>query len=183
MESDQELADRAAGGDRLAYRDLVRRYEAVVYGFCLHLTRDPDEAHRLAREAFVEGFFRSSPGAAPYGWISAILRIVTDLYREGRRVKSSSIVATGTEGAEERKEASKLELPTILAISEEVHALAEQDRVAITLRHSNRMTSEEIAGATGEAAPAVSTRLSRGFKSLRDGLVQRMREGGLSVGV
>jgi RNA polymerase sigma-70 factor (ECF subfamily) len=181
MESDEQLAVRVAEGDRLAYRDLVGRYQGVVLSFAFHVTRNLDEAHRLARETFVEGYFRAKPSSEAYGWISQILRIATDLFREGRRVKSSSIVASG-DAVEEGGE-TELSPKTMLAIADEVHSLDESDRIAVTLKHVNKMTSEQIAAATGESAGAVSTRLSRGFKSLRDGLIQRVREGGISVGV
>jgi RNA polymerase sigma-70 factor (ECF subfamily) len=181
MESDQELAIRVAGGDRLAYRDLVERYQGLLFSFGFQLTHDLDEARRLARETFVEGFFRTKPSDDAYGWITQILRIASELHREGRKVKSSSIVADRGAGEEEAKGA--MSRKTMIAIADEIHTLPEPERIAVHLKHTSKMTAEQIAAVTGESPSAVSTRLSRGFKSLRDGLIQRIREGGISVGV
>src|SRR5947209_19672845 len=47
--------ERAQQGDRLAYGELVERFQAAVYAMALARVRDPLEAQELAQEVFVHG--------------------------------------------------------------------------------------------------------------------------------
>lgn len=50
-----ELVERAQKGDKLAYGELVKRFQAAVYAMALTRVRDPLEAEELAQEVFVHG--------------------------------------------------------------------------------------------------------------------------------
>ena len=50
-----ELVERAQRGDKLAYGELVKRFQASVYAMALARVRDPLEAEELAQEVFVHG--------------------------------------------------------------------------------------------------------------------------------
>jgi RNA polymerase sigma-70 factor (ECF subfamily) len=50
-----ELVERAQKGDKLAYGELVKRFQASVYAMALTRVRDPLEAEELAQEVFVHG--------------------------------------------------------------------------------------------------------------------------------
>ena len=50
-----ELVERAQRGDKLAYGELVKRFQAAVYAMALTRVRDPLEAEELAQEVFVHG--------------------------------------------------------------------------------------------------------------------------------
>lgn len=180
MASDRDLVQRAASGDRLAYRDLVQRYQTVIFGYAYFLTRDFDAGRRLARESLVRGFAEIQETGRP--WVEDMLQIVNALHRQGRRLKSSSIVdPTATEEADAN--APKLPPALLQAIAEELHSLEVEERTLLTLRHGGGLSPEEIAEATGEPASGVSSQIARCFKHLRDRLVERAREGGLSLGV
>ena len=47
------LVDRAKGGDREAYGELVTRFQSSVYAMALSRVRDPLEAQELAQDVFV----------------------------------------------------------------------------------------------------------------------------------
>ena len=49
------LVDRAKLGDRLAYGELVKRFQGSVYAMALTRVHDPLEAEELAQEVFVHG--------------------------------------------------------------------------------------------------------------------------------
>ncbi len=180
MASDRDLVQRAASGDRLAYRDLVQRYQTVVFGYAFFLTRDLDAGRRLAREALVRGFAEIQDSDRP--WIEDLLQIVNALHRQGRRLKSSSIVDAGPDEGGSGP-APALSPALLQAIAEELHSLEVEERTLLTLRHGGGLSPEEIAEATGEPASGVSSQIARCFKHLRDRLVERAREGGLSLGV
>jgi RNA polymerase sigma-70 factor (ECF subfamily) len=50
-----ELVLRAQAGDRLAYGELVRRFQGSVYAMALTRVHNPLEAQELAQEVFVHG--------------------------------------------------------------------------------------------------------------------------------
>jgi len=185
MESDQELADRASRADRLAFRDLVERYQRVVFGFCFHLTGDLESAHRLAREALVEAYLEGVRADAPGAWVEGVERIAGRLFRQRRHEKSSSIVTEQEDASAAAPRASGTGLPpeTLTSIAEDLHAIDAFDRITLALRHGDGRTPEEIGAFTGEAPATIHSRQSRGFKAVRDLLLARMREGRMSVGV
>ena len=49
------LVGQAQAGDRVAYGELVRRFQGAVYAMALTRVRDPVEAQELAQEVFVHG--------------------------------------------------------------------------------------------------------------------------------
>jgi RNA polymerase sigma-70 factor, ECF subfamily len=49
------LVDRAKLGDKLAYGELVKRFQGSVYAMALTRVRDPLEAEELTQEVFVHG--------------------------------------------------------------------------------------------------------------------------------
>lgn len=54
--SDETLAARAAGGDRAAFNDLIRRYKEPLYRFIRRYIGDPDDAYDLLQESFISAW-------------------------------------------------------------------------------------------------------------------------------
>jgi RNA polymerase sigma-70 factor (ECF subfamily) len=50
-----ELVRRAQAGDRVAYGELVERFQPTVYAVALARLRNPSEAQELAQEVFLHG--------------------------------------------------------------------------------------------------------------------------------
>ena len=50
-----ELVQRAQGGDRCAYGELVKRLQPAVYAVALARLRNPNEAQELTQEVFIHG--------------------------------------------------------------------------------------------------------------------------------
>lgn len=182
MDSDRQLVGRVVSGDRMAYRDLVTRYKGVVFGYCYFLARDQAAARTLARETFVLGFVEAASCEDSDAWLDFICKIARRLHRQGKKLKSSSIVS-GEDAEAPAAGAGDLPDELLQAVAEELHAIDAEDRVAMTLRHAEGMTADEVGDVVGEAPQAVASRVSRGFKSVRDRLLTRMREGGGLRGV
>ena len=61
-----DLVERARGGDRAAYGELVTRFQPSVYAVALARLRNPAEAQELTQEVFIHGMTKlehSSCGA------------------------------------------------------------------------------------------------------------------------
>ena len=54
--TDTELVKRARGGDSDAFGLLVERHEANVYGLCIKMLRNPEDAEDCLQEVFVKAY-------------------------------------------------------------------------------------------------------------------------------
>jgi RNA polymerase sigma-70 factor, ECF subfamily len=88
-EPEPETIGRARGGDLRAFESLVRDYQADLWRFAYHLTRDRAMAEDVTQEAFLRafraiGFYR---GQAKFSsWLLRIARnCAIDAYRKTRR--------------------------------------------------------------------------------------------------
>src|SRR5919199_4514560 len=69
------LVERARAGDRVAYGELVERFQPTVYAVALARLRNPAEAQELTQEVFLHGMkklaqLRDAPCFA--GWLKQI---------------------------------------------------------------------------------------------------------------
>lgn len=69
------LVERAQLGDRIAFGELVKRFEPTVYAVALSRLRNPTEAQELTQEVFLHGMRKldqlREPAAFP-GWLRQI---------------------------------------------------------------------------------------------------------------
>jgi RNA polymerase sigma-70 factor (ECF subfamily) len=84
--SDDELVDRAVGGEDQAFEELVIRYQDRVYNLLLRMTGSGEDAEDLAQETFLKayralGSFRR--GSKFYTWLFRIA--VNAGYSRGRK--------------------------------------------------------------------------------------------------
>src|ERR671934_1416061 len=102
------LARAAARGDRSAFARLVEMHKRVVYGLCLRLLQDAEEARDAAQETFVRawsaiGTYDPSQPFAP--WLLRIARnhcidVVRRRLPAARRVELDAERGEGEERAE-----------------------------------------------------------------------------------
>lgn len=89
VQNTAELVLLAQAGDRAAFGELVRRFQAPVYAAALEKMREGGEAQELAHEAFVRAFTKldqlRQPAAFP-GWVRQIA-VRLALNRLARRKK------------------------------------------------------------------------------------------------
>lgn len=88
-EPEPETIHRARAGDLRAFESLVRDYQADVWRFAYHLTRNRAMAEDVTQEAFLKAFrsLRSFRGEAKFSsWLLRITRnCAVDAYRRTRR--------------------------------------------------------------------------------------------------
>jgi RNA polymerase sigma-70 factor (ECF subfamily) len=88
-EPEPETIRRARDGDLRAFESLVRDYQADVWRFAYHLTRNRTTAEDVTQEAFLRAYrgLGSYKGQAKFtSWLLRIVRnCAIDLYRKTRR--------------------------------------------------------------------------------------------------
>ena len=185
---DALLVARAQQGDVRAFEMLVVKYQRRVERLIGRMVRDSDLVQDLAQESFISAYralpqFRGE--AAFYTWLYRIAvntakRALVDMKRDPLLFDSArSPSEDGVETSRNENEPSDGETPEALLASKEIAAavnaaiegLAEDLRLAITLREIEGLSYEEIAVAMNCPIGTVRSRIFRA----RDAIAARLR--------
>jgi len=184
------LARLAARGDKTAFGRLVDLHKRTVFGLCLRLLRDAEEARDAAQETFVRayGAIATYDAAQPFApWLLRIARNhCLDLLR--RRVPAGAQVhldAEPEEGAPSR-ELADAEAPgadvvmeraqTRQSLEAAVAELPANYREVIQLFHVEHLSYKEIASTMDVPIGTVMTWLHRARGKLRTALLAQGME-------
>jgi RNA polymerase sigma-70 factor (ECF subfamily) len=177
VDADRDLVTAAAGGDRGAFDDLVRRYQGQVVNLARAMTASDLDVDDMAQETFVR-VWRSLKGfrgdSSFRTWLYGIAMNVIRTHR-GRRSKlrgrfwsassdeeSDPIerVASGGAGAER-------EVILRDGIDRALKSLPEELRTALVLRDVQGLEDREIADALEVPIGTVESRIFRARQRLR----------------
>ncbi len=174
--NDDQLVDRARGGDRTSYEELVRRWGPRVLTFCEHRVRRRDIAEDISQEAFIRGY-RSLDrlrDAARFGaWVRGIAELACRDWLRSRSASERSLSSIHERGGDHfaRREMSLEERvehdDELRALIEQVDALPPEFRETIVLYYTEEFTYEELGAFLGVSAATVNARLTRARAMLR----------------
>jgi RNA polymerase sigma-70 factor (ECF subfamily) len=180
-----DLARAAARGDRKAFGKLVDLHKRAVFGLCVRVLRDPEDARDAAQEAFARayagiGTFDAAQPFAP--WVLRIARNhCLDVIR--RRLPAQTRVeldAEPEEGAPREladpdavRGDDALERRQVSAqLDRAVAALPQNYREVIQLFHVEHLSYKEIAATLDVPIGTVMTWLHRARAKLKASLVE-----------
>jgi RNA polymerase sigma-70 factor (ECF subfamily) len=175
--TDAQLLARIAGGDRMAFEELYRRYARAVYGLALRRLGDRGRAEDAAQDAFV-AIWRSARtydprrgGGAP--WLYAVARnAITDgLRRSPEPVAELADGPAGDPGPADRAETSW----TAWQVHRALEVLPLHERPVIELAYWRGLSQSEIAEALGIPLGTVKTRTRSALARLADALEEELR--------
>lgn len=177
---DHEVVARVRGGDRDAFRLLVRRYQDMLFRHALRMTGDRDVANDLVQGAFVKAFTNIARCRDPerYGaWQYRILTNACKDHLKSRRRRDVSIddqvnLMDGTAGPAGNLD--RAQLRTVL--SNAIAKLPESLREAFVLKHVEGRSYEEIAGMMDTSVPALKMRVHRAREVLKEALEELVRD-------
>lgn len=184
-EIDQALVERAQGGDRHAFDQLVSKYQRKLGRLLSRFIRDPAEVEDVSQEAFIKAY-RALPSfrgdSAFYTWLYriGINTAKNYLVAQGRRAPTST--EFDSEEAETFESADQLRdinTPESLLLSKQIgetvngaiDALPDELRTAIVLREIEGLSYEEIAGMMDCPIGTVRSRIFRA----REAVAQKLR--------
>ncbi len=161
MASDEELIGAVAGGDQLALRELLRRYERPLSHFIFRYTagRDVEDLHQETWLRAVRAARRFDPGKRFSTWLFQIaVNLCRDWHRRAPPVPmepADSVGATQLDRAEAKVDAVRLltRLPT-------------PQREVLILRYFHDLTESEIAAILGCPPGTVKSRLHHALARL-----------------
>ncbi len=183
-EVDQILVERAQGGDKRAFDQLVSKYQRKLGRLLSRFVRDPAEVEDVSQEAFIKAY-RALPSfrgdSAFYTWLYriGINTAKNYLVSQGRRAPTST--EFDTEEAETFDDATHLRdinTPESLLLTKQIgetingamDALPEELRAAIVLREIDGMSYEEIAGIMDCPIGTVRSRIFRAREAVAEKL-------------
>ncbi len=175
---DKALIVRFNDGDRLAFEELVIRYQQRIYNTALRFLRVDDEAQEVTQEIFIKVYhalpeFRGESKFSTWLYQVAMNHCKNKLkYLKRRHYYTSDSMEQAVEtqdGEMSRQFASDDPDPQQEAQSREtqekvraaINLLADDQREVIVLRELQGLSYEEIADITGQALGTVKSRIHR----------------------
>jgi len=170
---DTTLMVRVAAGDLAAFEEVMHRNQAGAWALAWRCLGDAAEAQDIVQEAFLRIYRAASRYRPTARFHTYLYRVVTRLCLDWRAKKhpdytgALSSVPDSSRGPEAL--ASQSELSD--AVRKCLAALPMNQRLAITLRHYEGMSYDEIAEILNLSAKAVDSLLQRARAALRPRLV------------
>jgi len=178
-ETDKQLVERVQRGDKRAYDLLVLKYQHKIVGLVSRYLRDQDEVLDVTQEAFIKAY-RALPrfrgDSAFYTWLYriAINTAKNHLVSKSRRPPDTDLDIDEGEFQESSGALSQIENPENSLATEQLKAvvyraideLAEDLKVAVTLREFEGLSYEEIAEVMDCPVGTVRSRIFRAREAI-----------------
>lgn len=184
LDVDLPLVERAVGGDLLAFRQLVEKYEKRVFSIAFGVMGNHQDAEDVTQEAFLKAFRNLSSFRKQSSFYTWLYRIVHNLSIDERRRRyrtaelssgDSQSLDLATKGGLDSPNAGASEQPddeferTQLRqhITEALEELSPDHRAVIMLREVDGLSYAEISDAVGVSKGTVMSRLHHARKKLQ----------------
>lgn len=180
--SDETLVSEAQAGSRVAFVDLVSRYESLVFRLATRMCRNPADAEDVCQETFRLAFKGLGTFQGRSRFSTWLYRIATNEALMRRRVARRSVALSlelvappgrwpATNGGASHVERAD-DLLQRKVMTERVRAaLAQLDdaqRAAVVLRDLEELSADEAARVLGVSTDTVRQRAHRGRLKLRE---------------
>lgn len=164
-EPDPHVIRAATAGDLEAFESLVRRYQADVYRFVLHLTGDPTIAEDITQDAFVRAyrFLKRYRGDSRFStWLFSIARNCAndEFRRAGRRSRLNASLEAHELPEQHRDKTGAIEVREALA------TLPQELLESVVVIDMFGFSYREAAQLTGTPEGTLKSRAHRGRERL-----------------
>ena len=174
QQSDRELVERVAKGDRAAVRLLFMRHHARVYRFAARQTGSESMADDIANEVFLE-LWKQAPAfegrSEVSTWLLGIARFkALSALRKRKEVWIDDDDAAAVPDTADTPEVAVMKDDKATALRGMVNALPEEHRTVIDLAYYHAKSVSEIADILSIPAATVKTRMFYARKKLGEAL-------------
>jgi len=182
VKDDARLIDETLAGDRMAFGELVRRYQVRLFNTLLHVVGTREEAEDVSQEAFVQAFVKLDSFRGHSAFYTWLYRIAFNVSVSRRRRKRSEISMdlhrerTGEEpeDAGEAPDEQLLREEQVRQVRAAIEALNEEHRAILVLREMEGCDYETIAEILDMPIGTVRSRLHRARLQLREQLKEML---------
>jgi len=180
--ADEELVNRALGGDEAAFAALVRRYQRRLTAFLGQMLGDVELAKELTQEAFLRAWTALERFDPHYRFSTWLFRIAHNLgidQLRRRRLATVSLMRDDREGEELELELSDFRKDPLghlenselaRSLRSAIDELRPEYRELVLLRHFAALSYQEIADFEGMPLGTVKNKLFRAHSVLRKAL-------------
>jgi RNA polymerase sigma-70 factor (ECF subfamily) len=184
-EHERVLVERARGGDRAAFEELVRRHADRLYAVVLRFVADGNEAQEVTQEAFLRawrGIGRFEGRSRFFTWLYRIG--INEAKRRAGRRPQPPVISLDDEPIEEAPDWSaapdaRFEQADLRSVLEEaIRSLPAEYRTPIILRDVEGLSTREAAEVMELGEAAFKSRLHRARLAVRRALDEYFMEGG-----
>jgi len=169
--------ERVAEGDAQAFRALVDRHAPSVTAHAKRMLRDASEAEDVVQEAFLR-LWKNAPTYRAEARLGTFLhRIVHNLCVDLLRARKPQDPEALDDLPSEDRPSRELHARTkSQQVQEEVQALPERQRAALSLVHFEGVSNVEAAEILQVSVEALESLLARARRSLRERLAKMIEE-------
>lgn len=173
LRNDEKLIEKALGGSQSCWVSLVKRYEGLVYNYCLRMTFNSSDAMDLMQEVFL-AVYRNLPsyrGDGKFkGWMMRIAANKTTDFIRGKyrnplhqadEVIENDFHSNHSPQSEYEQDSKNKQIIKMLA------SLPEEQKIVVELKFFQNFTFEEISQQTGVAISTIKTRLYAALQKLK----------------
>jgi len=167
----QLLNEYAARGSEDAFRELVDRYEGMVYHSALRQVRDPQTAQEVAQTVFIalaQKAHRIPKQTVLFGWLFRATRYAAcHLVREESCRRRYEEEAATMESMLDPQEAEAVWDQISPYLNDALERLCRIDREVLMIRYFGNKSHKEVAQALGLSEDTAKKRVSRALEKLR----------------
>ncbi len=168
QKTDADLISRIHEGDKKAFKEILVRYQAGVYGFAFSLLNDPHEAEDISQEVFLRLYRKARSYRAYTNLRTYLFHITRNLCIDYLRKKRPETMSEPPEPVCSRTPYTHLRAWELRKkINGLISSLPENQGTAIYLRHVQEMNYQEIAQTLGVTVRAVESLLFRARRTFR----------------
>lgn len=185
---DKELIQRLSNHDETAFREIVEKYETLVYNACYHILQKSVDAEDIAQEVFIEVFesihqFRHESKLSTWLYRISINKSLNHLRKnkwkafmssiDGSQGKSNSRLQLEMEDASANNSPETIEYKERNAILQKaMDSLPENQRIAFTLCKFEELSYQEISGIMNLSISSIESLIHRAKINLQKKLVK-----------
>ncbi len=174
--NDNDIIRTILQGNKLAYAELVKRYQNFVFSICLRYASKREDAEEIAQDIFVKAYRCLSDfrGDAKFStWLYTIVHTSCITFLRKKRLQTHSLddervfaVADNLDGG---MRANQVEQKSRVAmVNDAIGLLAPDDAKIITLFYKGEQSLEEIGTIIGMDPNTVKVKLHRARIRLKD---------------
>jgi RNA polymerase sigma-70 factor (ECF subfamily) len=182
LHKDEKLIEKALGGSQRSWVSLVKRYEGLVYNYCLRMTFNSSDAMDLMQEVFL-ATYRNLPsyrGQNQFkGWM---MRIAANKTTDFLRARGRNPLHRAGEVSDDSYQSPEIQVAhshhndpaeqykieqNNLQIKQILDRLPDEQKLVVELKFFQHFTFEEIAQQTGNSINTVKTRLYTALGKLK----------------
>ena len=176
-----DLCKKELPNDVTAYRELLRRYEGLVYNTCNRVLNSPSDAEEVAQDILIQVFHKIKQFENRSKFKTWLYKVVHNycnnrLSKIIRKREGSEKYETHATQQELSRENEDVHSEVSEAVRESINALKSSEREILTLKFMSGLTIQEISNVMDIGLSAAKMRLYRAMESFKEVYTKRLEE-------